>query len=131
MKHSIKTFTIALITAFMAIACSTVEEEAIIEEGQTLFETSGYLDCEISESCQDVYEMNFKVGSQISILVSEINGNSVMALTIYSPGMPLGGMNLLTQSGKELSCGGQNEDESVPNFLITEDGVHKIAVTRN
>lgn len=130
MKNLRKLFALIAIVSFAATSCSNTDEEAI-DPGQDVFEEIGYLDCNLGESCQDVYEMNFKVGTQVTLKVKGITGSSVINIAIYGPNTPLGGTNILTENASEASCWGQDEDVSIPNILIEEEGVHKIAITRD
>lgn len=128
MKNLKKLFALIAILSFAAVSCS---DDETIEPGQTVYEKSGSWDCALSESCQDVYEMNFKVGTQISFSVTDVTGTSVVRLAIYGPNSLLGGTNILTGTTNELECTEQNEDAVVPNITITDAGVHKVVVGRD
>ena len=100
-------------------------------QGDTLFEQSGSWDCTLGESCQDVYEFEFMANTTLSISVEDVTGKSVVGLAMYAPGMVLGSANLLTNNPNEASCGGQDEAQSEPNFVIPSSGIYKLAVTRD
>jgi len=122
--------TIQIILAILIaalVSCNKNDELA----GDTLFEQTGAWDCTLGESCQDVYEFDFKTGTNVSISVEDVTGKSVVRLAVYAPGMALGSANLLTNNTNEASCGGQDEAQAEPNFVIPSSGVYKIAVTRD
>jgi hypothetical protein len=121
--------TLALISLFFT-SCSD-SDEIEIEEGQTVYEVTSNWSCKILEDCQDVYEMEFKVGTQLSISVDGITDKSVVKLAVYGPNSILGGTNLITSTTKELNCNGQEKTESAFNVKVVDGGVHKIAITRD
>ncbi|MEZ5004703.1 MAG: hypothetical protein R2730_16860 [Chitinophagales bacterium] len=130
MKNLKLLFAAIMLISMMATSCSD-DEEVVVEEGQTVYEVSGSWNCSVGEDCQDVYEMEFKVGTQLSIVVDGITGNSVVRLAVYGPNSALGGTNIITGNSKEINCKGQNETESAFNVKVLDGGVHKIAVTRD
>ena len=96
-----------------------------------IFDANGAWDCELNESCQDVYEFDLPAGARISIVVEQVTGSSVVRLAIHGPGNGLGGINMLTGNQNDLRCGGQDVDLAVANFETTSSGTHIIAVTRD
>ena len=126
MKSLLKLFTLIIATTLLT-ACSKDDSAP----GQTVFEKSGDWASPIGESCRDVYDIEFRQGTRLSIQVSEITGSSVAQLAIYGPNNLIGGINMLTGNTNELSCGGQDVTESIVDVQITEDGVHQISVNRN
>lgn len=97
----------------------------------TLYETNGDWECNLDESCQDVYEFKFKSNTNIDITISEVTGGSESRLAVYAPNVSLGGINLLTNSTKDFSCVTINDESIIlQNINLPKSGVYKIAVTR-
>ncbi len=115
--------------------CGDDEEEnpLNIRDFDELFEWS----CEIGESCEDVFDIEFAAGTAVDISATEITGNSVVQIALYAPGVELGGINLLTGDTGELLCNPQptcrdnTDGQSVTGFRIPSAGVYRLAVTRN
>lgn len=126
MKSIVKLFAL-IITAALVTACSKDDSAP----GQTVFEKSTDWVSPVNQSCRDVYDIDLRKGTRLSIQVSEISGSSDAQLAIYSPKSLIGGMNMLTGNTNELSCGGQNVPESVVDVQIVEDGVHQFSISRN
>lgn len=130
MKNLKKLLALVITVSFMATSCSDCEE-VVVEEGQTVYEVTSNWDCATSEDCQDVYEMEFKLGTQLSIVVDGVTNSSVVKLAVYGPNSALGGTNIITGNSKELSCSGQEETASAFNVKVVDAGIHKIAITRD
>ncbi|MFD2563470.1 hypothetical protein [Aquimarina rubra] len=121
---------IVVITALLA-SCSN-DDSPVINPGVTLIEKVGEWNCNVSETCQDIYQYQFKAGSRISINIEEVTGNSVVAVDVYAEFGEIGGPNLLTNGGiAHYGCTGQNEEVSLGNILLPEDATYHIAVARD
>ncbi|MEZ5006556.1 MAG: hypothetical protein R2728_07690 [Chitinophagales bacterium] len=130
MRNLKKLLALVITISFMATSCSDCEE-VVVEEGQTVYEVTSNWACSTGEDCQDVYEMEFKLGTQLSIVVDGVTNASVVKLAVYGPNSALGGTNLITGNTKELNCNDQNEGESKFNLKVLDAGIHKIAITRD
>ena len=115
----------------LIIASCSNDDDGNEPTGITAYTTSGAWMCELSESCQDVYEFELQSGSRVSIVVEEVTGASVVRLAMHAPNVSLGGTNLLTGDTDDLRCTGQDEDAAVPNFIAPSSGVYQLAVTRD
>jgi hypothetical protein len=117
------------------VGTQTAEDTASLASGAdcpftSSFETDGSWDCGTGLSCQDVYDVGIEAGSELSITVTNVTDNSVARLALFAPGVSLDGTNLLTGSANDLSCNGQNGDESVV-ITVATTGVYRLAVARD
>ncbi len=86
---------------------------------------------------QDVFNIDLSTGAVIDISLTEVTGGSTMQMALYGPGVPLGGLNLLTGLNSELFCGDDSncsnntEGPTVTSHTIDATGTYRIAVTRN
>jgi len=130
MKKGLKLFVL-FAGCIVFMSCGDDDAQTIPPVMQ--FETMGSWNCELDESCQDVYEIQINSGSSTSINVDQVTGSSVVRLAVYAPGVVLAGAtNLLTGNSNDLECNGQDESASVPNFMATAGtGVYKFVVTRD
>lgn len=87
--------------------------------------------CELSESCQDVYELQMEAGTYLSIAVTDLSGASVPRLALFAPRVPLSGTNLLTDSAYDRECVGQDEDDLIHLIYAPVSGVYRLAVGRD
>ena len=110
----------------LIIASCSNDDDGNEPTGITAYTTSGAWMCELSESCQDVYEFELQSGSRVSIVVEEVTGASVVRLAMHAPNVSLGGTNLLTGDTDDLRCTGQDEDAAVPNFIAPSSGVYQL-----
>jgi hypothetical protein len=86
--------------------------------------------CVEPEHCQDVYDVALEKGTELTVRVTEVTGPSMLRLAVYGPGVPLGGLNLLTNSTNDRRCSLANASDSVT--LLAEDaGRYRIAVGRD
>jgi hypothetical protein len=90
---------------------------------------SGGWDCALGESCQDVFDLDLPVRSDVTILHTDITGNSVSRLGIFAGGN-LAGDNLLTGSQDDLECEGQNIDQTGGPISVAE-GEYALTVGRD
>lgn len=87
--------------------------------------------CNVSESCQDVFDIGLRAGSMLSAEATAVTGASVVRLAAFAPGEPLSGTNLWTGSALDYSCGGQDADATPPPLSIAADGTYRIAFGRD
>ncbi|MDO5977653.1 hypothetical protein [Flavivirga spongiicola] len=130
MKTQIKK-SIILLLAVLFANCSK-DDDTHIDEGVTLFETTEEWNCNLSETCEDIYQFKFKKGSRISISIENVTGKSVVSLDLSANFGEFGGPNLLTQ-GKLTYYGCTTQDESVAivNIYISETGTYNLAIARD
>ncbi|AUP80860.1 hypothetical protein [Flavivirga eckloniae] len=123
--------TLIVLSVILFANCSK-NDDAPIDPGITLFETTDTWNCDLSETCEDIYQFEFKEGSRISISVENITGKSVVSLDLSADFGEFGGPNLLTQ-GKltYYGCTTQNENVSIANINISETGIYNLAVARD
>ncbi|MCP4549783.1 MAG: hypothetical protein GY835_25285 [bacterium] len=125
-----------LIPTLLVVGC---DEDSNPYSPAKIFEYSGTFrwDSEIGEDPQDVFDMNFKADTIVSLRATEVTGASVLQVALYGPGEPLGGTNLLTEDATELRCGwvdncnNNTEGQTVIGFTIPETGTYRFAVTRD
>ena len=117
-----------LLTVVFAASCSN-DDDAPVETGVTFYEVAGSWDCELGESCQDLYEFEFDAGTRISISVEDITGSSVVSLDLV---LHIAGTNILTDGDiTYYGCTGQDESVALNNILLGDDGNYKLAVARD
>ncbi len=134
MKAQILKTVLATIVVLSA-SCSKDDDVPVMEpedSGITLYEKQGAWICTVSETCEDVYQFEFKAGSRISIGIEEITGKSVVSLDFFAEFGEFGGPNLLTNGGNTYhNCTGQDENISLTNLLISTEGIYNLAVARD
>jgi hypothetical protein len=86
--------------------------------------------CASGVSCQDVYDITFAAGADVTIAVTGITGASVLRLGAFGPGTALSGANLLTGPSSDRMCRAQNVSDTV-TFRALTAGVYRIAVGRD
>jgi hypothetical protein len=96
----------------------------------TSFTTTTSWACGSGVSCQDVYDIPFPAGANVTITVTSITGASVLRLGAFAPGVGLNGANLLTGPTSDRMCGGQNVSDTV-TFRAVTAGTYRIAVGRD
>jgi hypothetical protein len=96
----------------------------------TSLAVSGGWTCSVGVSCQDVYDISFAAGSNVTVAVNAVTGASVLRLAAFAPGTALTGANLLTGPASDRQCVGQNVSDSV-TFRAPTSGVYRIAVGRD
>jgi len=88
-------------------------------------------------TCQDVFDIEFKAGSTVTFQATETTDGSVLMIAFYAQGEPLGGMNLFTNNESELlcdlvdGCNNNVDGQTVEDFVIPENGIYRLAITRN
>ena len=87
--------------------------------------------CTAGESCQDVYEVYAPPMSTWTIGLANVTGSSNGRLAVYAPGIALGGFDIITGTGDEASCFGQDMNEQFAGIPISAGGVYRVAVTRD
>ncbi|WP_303315949.1 pre-peptidase C-terminal domain-containing protein [Flavivirga abyssicola] len=130
MRTQIKN-TVIILLAVLFANCSK-DDDTPIDKGLTLFETTEEWNCNLSETCEDIYQFEFKEGTRISISIENITGKSVVSLDLSADFGEFGGPNLLTE-GKltYYGCTTQDESVSVTNVNISETGIYNLAVARD
>lgn len=104
--------------------------------GGSAEKSSGW-NCADGVSCQDVYDIDFTVGSVVSFSVHDVSSGSVSQIALYGPGVPLDGTNLFTDDTNELRCtSGEGCDsytagEQYNDYIIPSTGTYRFAVTRD
>lgn len=92
---------------------------------------SGTWDCDLGESCMDVFDVEVEAGTQLSLDVFDVTGNSVPRLAIFGPGEPLGGTNLITGENLDRECVGQDASDSAGPVLAAIGGTYRVAIVRD
>lgn len=92
---------------------------------------SGSWDCGLGESCQDVYDFELPADAAITVLHTNLTGNSVSRLALFEPGQGLDGVNQFWGTAYDLSCEGQDQDQTAGPLLLTDAGSYRLAVGRN
>lgn len=90
---------------------------------------SGWV-CVEPEDCQDVFDVMIEAGTEVTVAVTQVTGPSVVRLALYGPGMPLGGLNLLTNSTNDRRCALANASDSA-TALAESTGTYRVAVGRD
>ncbi|TYA78562.1 hypothetical protein [Seonamhaeicola marinus] len=129
-----KTITLkAALIIFIALFSSCSKDDDTSENKSiTSFENEGSWNCELGETCEDVYQFEFKAGSKISISVEGITGMSVVSLDLAADFGQFGGPNLLTEGDVTYyGCTGQDEDVAVVNIEISETSTYNLALARD
>ncbi len=93
-------------------------------------EVSGTWDCGGGQTCQDVYDVTLTAGTELTLDVSGVTGQSVVRLAVFPPGTGLNGTNLLTGGNLDQECEGQNQDVSA-TVLAPTTGTYRVAVGRD
>ena len=129
MKSLLKTGIMLIAVLLLSTSCSNDDDST--PPGDRAYDANGAWNCEINESCQDVYEFDFSAGSRIAIAVEQVTGGSVVRIAIHGPGNGLGGINLLTGTQNDLQCEAQDENVNIANFTAVTEGIYTLAVTRD
>ncbi len=93
--------------------------------------------CTTSESCQDVYDIEFSDGATVTFQATETTDGSVLQIALYAPGTALGGTNLFTSTNNELRCNfvsgctNNTAGQTVNDFAIPAAGEYRLAITRD
>lgn len=93
------------------------------------FIVTGDWDCANSVSCQDVYDFETIVPTNVTVAVSDLTGNSVPRLAVFD-GTDLSSTNRLNQSTSDRECVGQDTDDSALSGALPL-GLHRWAVGRD
>ncbi len=93
-------------------------------------DVDGGWDCQIGDSCQDVYEIDLPADAQVTFSVTNVTGFSVPLLAVFTPGTALSETNVLTNVPNDRSCVGQDQSDSV-TFTTADAGVYAFAVGRD
>ena len=94
------------------------------------YQVDGGWTCATSVSCQDVYDIDIQAGTQVSLSVTNLTGNSVPRLALFAPGVALSGTNLLTGSANDRECVGQDVDDNVV-LTAPSTGTYRVAICRD
>jgi hypothetical protein len=86
--------------------------------------------CADAVSCQDVYDVVLVENTELTVLVTQVTGPSVVRLAVYGPGQPLGGNNLVTGTPNERQCALANAADS-STVLAAQPGTYRVAITRD
>ncbi|MDY8135086.1 PPC domain-containing protein [Aquimarina sp. 2201CG5-10] len=122
---------VALLGVIVLTSCSK-DDDVPVETGITLFEEQGEWNCELSQTCEDIYQFELKEGSRISISIEEVTGLSVVSLDLSADFGQFGGPNLLNEGAiTYYGCTVQDEEISITNILISETGTYNLAVARD
>ena len=79
MKNAIIKFLTIIFTLLLA-SCSKDDDSAVI--GITSFEKEEEWTCELGETCEDIYQFEFKKDSKISISIEDVTGLSVVTVKL-------------------------------------------------
>lgn len=92
--------------------------------------------CANGENCQDVFNITFAAATTVTFQATDVSDGSIVQLALYAPGTALGGTNLFTNTSNELRCANPGvctnlAGESVTDFVITNAGLYRLAITRD
>lgn len=118
-----------LLTLGLFTSCGS-DDPVTPPTGTKSFQVDGTWNCGTGISCQDVYEFTFDAGSTVNIAVSAVNGNSVLRLALFGPGVAPDGVNLLMGEANDRMCAGQDEGDTV-EYAIATKGKYSLAVGRD
>jgi hypothetical protein len=132
MKVTIRFVILALIVMSCSDDENTVAPPALI----THYDQVHGWTCAQSVDCQDVYNIDFTAGTIVGIGVVDLTDNSIAQMSLYAPGVPLGGINLFTGTENEHLCNTIGDCNAMPDQVVTDlalaqGGVYRLAVTRN
>lgn len=96
----------------------------------TSYTVSGGWTCLSGESCQDVYDLTVPSGTQLRIHHENLTGTSVSRMALFAPGSPLSGTNLLWGSAWDVSCFGQDQDQTLGTSTLSA-GTYRLAIGRD
>src|SRR5262245_4873934 len=114
----------------MAIATSCNDDNSSGTQKIDDYSIDGGWTCAVGVSCQDVYDIGLDAGTQLSIAVTSVTGNSVVRLAAFAPGVALNGINLLTGGQVDRQCVGQNICDSLV-VAASASGTYRIAIGRD
>jgi hypothetical protein len=86
--------------------------------------------CADTVNCQDVYDLVLAENTNLTVSVTQVTGPSVVRLAVYEPGIPLGGLNLLTGTSNDRRCALANAADAV-EALAVPAGTYRIAIGRD
>ena len=131
MKNQV--LNILLVVSILAFtSCSNDDDATPIDNGITSFELDGSWNCEFGETCEDMYQFEFKEGSRISISIEEVTGSSAVSLNLSVDFGELANPNLLNEGSLSYyGCTGQDEEISISNIIISETGTYNLAIARD
>ncbi len=119
----------ALLVFVMGIVSCSKDDDTPDTPGVTSYEVVGAWDCELGDSCEDLYEFDFKAGTKISISIEEIDGSSVVSLDLS---LHIAGTNILTNGDiTYYGCTGQDESVALANILLNDAGKYHLKVARD
>ncbi|MCK8523641.1 hypothetical protein M0D21_18805 [Aquimarina sp. D1M17] len=124
--------TVLLTILILLSSCSNDDDATLEIAGITSFEKEGQWNCELSESCEDIYQFEFKKGSKIAISIEDVTGMSAVSLDLSAEFGQFGGPNLLNEG--QLSyygCSGQDENISITNISISETSTYNLSIARD
>jgi len=122
---------IPMLVICLFILCSCNDEA---DPGPQIYEYEGSWTSIPGEPTQDVLVFNLKKEADYHLEITDITGASDVKMAVYPPGIPLGGVNLLTFDVQEYNCiwgaAGRDADESV-EFTAPLNGSYQITATRD
>ncbi len=133
MKAQIFKTALTMFVIFFA-SCSSDDDATPtpVDPGITLYEKEGEWNCELGDTCEDIYQFEFKEGSRISISIDDITGSSAVSLDLAADFGQFGGPNILNEGALSYyGCTGQDEEVSLANILIDETGTYNLAIARD
>jgi len=114
----------------------TLEQSDVTSQADNMrcrgeYRITGNWNCSAGESCQDAFSLSLETGSRLALAATELTGNSVPRFALHAPGVPLGDINLLTNTTEDRECVGQDQDDRPPAYPVRETGTHTLALTRD
>ncbi|MBW1298863.1 PPC domain-containing protein [Aquimarina litoralis] len=123
---------VMLFLLVLSIGCSKDDDVPTVVPDVTSLEIQGDWLCELGQTCEDIYQFEFKKDSKISISVENITGQSTVSLDLSLNSGQFAALNLLNDGNiSYYGCANQNEEISITNISITETGVYNFSVARD
>ncbi|GAB1858133.1 hypothetical protein MHTCC0001_29700 [Flavobacteriaceae bacterium MHTCC 0001] len=114
------------------VSCSKDDDTTPVAPGITLYEKQGTWDCDLGNTCEDVYQFEFKKNSKISISIEGLTGKSVVSIDLSADFGQYGGPNLLNEGNLSYyGCTGQNEEVNIANIQIDETSTYNLFIARD
>lgn len=125
-----KTWILFLIV--LNAACSKDDNVPLVIPEVTLVEKEGKWLCEFEQTCENIYQFEFKKDSKISVSVENVTGNSTASLDLSVDFGQFGGPNLLNNGAVSYyGCTDQDEEISLTNITISETAIYNFSVARD
>lgn len=112
------------------------DDETIIGEFNNFTQSYGWK-CTSGNNCQDIFDLEFAKGTQVTFKISPVSAGSTAQIALYDKDTPLGGINQFTQTTNELRCNTERDcnkntaGQTVNNFIAPNAGTYRLAVSRN